>query len=148
MGEIATRSVEAEGNHHPTRGREAEWSRRFAALTLAWLAAETVTGLALWLAPFSVPMQWTVVVHAALGLVFLVPALVYQWQHLRFYWPRPGGAVKWMGYLASAATLLAILSGLVLTVQAAWARASPGPGTASISSPPSRSSPSPRRTCW
>jgi hypothetical protein len=101
-------------------GRETEWRRRFAALTLAWLAFETVSGLALWMLPFSVPVQWTVVVHTGLGIVFLVPILVYQWQHLRVYWSRPGGAVKWMGYLGTAATLVAVVSGLVLTVQALW----------------------------
>jgi hypothetical protein len=101
-------------------GREAEWRRRFAALTLAWLAFETVSGLAIWMLPFSVPVQWTVVVHTGLGVVFLVPILVYQWQHLRVYWSRPGGAVKWMGYLGTAATLVAAVSGLVLTVQALW----------------------------
>jgi hypothetical protein len=103
-----------------TRGRELEWGRRFAALTLAWLGFETLTGLAIWLLPFSVPLQWCVVLHTAIGVVFLAPALVYQWLHLRAYWARPGGAVKWMGYLGSVATLAALVSGLVLTVQAIW----------------------------
>ncbi len=102
-------------------GREVEWGRRFVALTLAWLAFETLSGLALYLLPFSVPNQWMVVVHTGIGAVLLVPALVYQWQHLRVYWSRPGGAVKWMGYLGTAATLVAVVSGLVLTVQALWA---------------------------
>lgn len=102
------------------RGREAEWGRRFAALTLAWLAAETVTGLVVWLLPFSVPAQWMVAVHTGVGLAFLVPALVYLWQHFVAYRARSLGAVVWMGYLATAATLLAIVSGLVLTVQAVW----------------------------
>jgi len=101
-------------------GREVEWRRRFAALTLAWLGFETVSGLAIWLLPFSAPAQWTVVVHTGAGLVFLLPILVYQWQHLATYWPRPGGAMKWMGYLATAATLVAVVSGLVLTAQAIW----------------------------
>ena len=103
-----------------TRGREPEWGRRFAALTLAWLGFETLSGLAIWLLPFSVPTQWCVVLHTAIGVVFLAPALVYQWQHLRAYWARPGGAVKWMGYLGSVATLAALVSGVVLTVQAIW----------------------------
>ena len=103
---------------HPGRGREAEWGRRFAGLTMGWLAAETLSGLALWLLPFSAAAQWTVLVHTGVGLLFLVPALVYQWQHLRVYWSRPASAVKWMGYLASGATLTAVLSGLVLSVEA------------------------------
>ena len=103
-----------------TRGREAEWGRRFAALTLAWLAAETLTGLGLWLLPFSAPVQWMVVVHTAAGVLLLLPVLVYLWAHFAAYRTRPVGAVVWMGYLATAATLVAIVSGLVLTVQAAW----------------------------
>jgi hypothetical protein len=90
------------------------------ALTLAWLGFETVSGLAIDLLPFSVSSQWTVVVHTGLGLAFLVPALVYQWQHLGVYWSRPRAAVKWMGYLATLATLAAVVSGVVLTVQALW----------------------------
>ena len=104
------------------RGRETEWGRRFAALTLAWLGAEALSGLAIWLLPFSVPVQWTVVVHTAVGVVFLVPALVYSWQHFLVYRSRPQGAVVWMGYAATAATLVAIVSGLVLTADALWGR--------------------------
>jgi hypothetical protein len=101
-------------------GREVEWRRRFAALTLAWLTFETLSGLAIWLLPFSVPVQWTVVVHTGVGVALLLPILLYLWQHLRVYWSRPGGAVKWMGYLGTAATLVAVASGLVLTAQALW----------------------------
>jgi hypothetical protein len=102
------------------KGRELEWGRRFAASTLAWLVAETLTGLGLWLLPFSVPTQWTVVVHTVLGLAFLVPVLVYQWQHFAAYRTRPAGPVVWMGYAGTVAALAAIASGLVLAVQAAW----------------------------
>ena len=104
------------------RGRETEWGRRFAALTLAWLGAEALSGVAIWLLPFSVPVQWTVVVHTAVGIVFLAPVLVYSWQHFLAYRSRPQGAVVWMGYAATAATLAAIVSGLVLTADALWGR--------------------------
>ncbi len=110
----------ASGLQPAVPGREMEWGRRFVALTLAWLGFETVSGLAIYLLPFSVSNQWTVVVHTGLGLAFLVPAFVYQWQHIGVYWSRPRGPVKWMGYLATAATLVAVVSGIVLTVQAVW----------------------------
>src|SRR5262245_27504409 len=98
--------------------REAEWRRRLAAVVLAWLAFESASGLSVYLLPFSVPNQWMVVVHTLLGVVFLVPALVYQVRHLAVYWDRPLSSVKMMGYLASAATLAGIVSGAVLTWQA------------------------------
>jgi hypothetical protein len=115
--------VPVQGNGAPPtlgHAREVEWQRRFAALTLAWLTFETVSGLAIWLVPFSVPAQWTVVVHTGIGVLLLLPILVYLWQHLVVYWNRPGSAVKWMGYLGTAATLVAVVSGLVLTAEALW----------------------------
>jgi len=122
MTQAAVEGGESGARGRPEHGREVEWRRRFAALTLAWLTFETASGLAIWLLPFSVPVQWTVVVHTGLGLALLVPMLVYQWQHLAVYWPRPGGPVKWMGYLGALATLVAVASGLVLCVQALWGR--------------------------
>ncbi len=98
--------------------RESEWRRGLAAVTLAWLVFETVSGLAIYLLPFSVPNQWMVVVHTVAGLLALVPALFYQVRHLAVYWSRSLTAIKVMGYLASAATLAAVVSGVVLTWQA------------------------------
>jgi hypothetical protein len=98
--------------------REAEWGRRLAAYILAWLAFESASGLSIYLLPFSVPNQWMVVVHTLAGLLFLVPALVYQVRHLAVYWERPLSSIKVMGYLSSAATLVTLASGLILTWQA------------------------------
>jgi hypothetical protein len=120
MTEITVPTDDPGASREPVRGREEEWRRRFAALTLAWLGFETASGLGIWLLPFSVPVQWTVILHTGIGIAFLGPVLLYQWQHLRVYWTRPGGAVKWMGYLATLATVVALVSGLVLTVQALW----------------------------
>jgi hypothetical protein len=102
--------------------RESEWRRRLAAFALAWLAFETLSGLAVWLLPFSAANQWTVVVHTGFGVVFLVPALVYLIRHLAVYWTRPLNATVLMGYLAGAAALAAVVSGVVLTAQALFGR--------------------------
>lgn len=101
-------------------GREQEWGRRFAAVALAWLGAETVSGIGLWLLPFSVPAQWLVLVHTALGVLVLLPALAYLWRHFLAYRSRPASAVVWMGYAGTAAALAAIVSGIVLSAQAVW----------------------------
>jgi hypothetical protein len=50
-------------------------------------------------------------------VLFLAPVLVYLWQHFVACRTR-SGAVAWMGYCATAATLVAIGSGLVLSAQA------------------------------
>src|SRR5262249_9030977 len=98
--------------------REREWGRRLAGWMLGWLGFETITGLSIYLLPFSVPNEWIVLVHTLIGLLFLVPSFVYQLRHLAVYWSRPSSAVKWMGYLGSGATLAAVISGLVLTAEA------------------------------
>ncbi len=61
-----------------------------------------------------------VVVHTIAGLVFLAPALFYQARHVAVCWNRPLTALKIMGYLATAATLVAVVSGVVLTAQGAF----------------------------
>ncbi|HEU4403487.1 MAG TPA: hypothetical protein VFT43_15425, partial [Candidatus Polarisedimenticolia bacterium] len=98
--------------------RESEWRRRLAAFMLAWLTFESATGLSIYLLPFSVPNQWMVIVHTGIGLLALVPAFFYQARHVMVYWSRPLTTIKVMGYLAAVATLGAIVSGVVLTVQA------------------------------
>jgi hypothetical protein len=92
-------------------------------------------------------VEWAVVVHTGVGVVILLPILAYLRQHLVVYWTRPGGAVKWMGYLGTAATLVAVVSGIVLTVQALF-----GTRISTNSSPPTaptRTAPSaPSRPAW
>jgi hypothetical protein len=102
--------------------RQAEWGRRLAALVLGWTAFETLSGVSIWLLPFSVPNQWMVIVHTGLGLLLLVPALVYQARHIAVYWKRPASSIKWMGWLGAAAALLTIVTGVVLTWQALFGR--------------------------
>ena len=110
--------------HEPnaTSPRAEQWSRRFSALTLAWLLCETLTGLLIWLLPFSVPAQWLVLSHTLIGLILLPPVLYYLVRHLVEYWPRPSSSLKVMGYLAVLAALVAVASGVVLTAQALWGR--------------------------
>ncbi|HEU5181436.1 MAG TPA: multiheme c-type cytochrome [Candidatus Polarisedimenticolia bacterium] len=98
--------------------RQREWSKKLLGWTLGWLAFETLTGLSIYLLPFSVPNQWIVIVHTLVGMVFLVPALAYQVRHLKVHWNRPLNAIKLMGYLGSLATVVVLISGLVLTWEA------------------------------
>jgi hypothetical protein len=102
--------------------RTAEWQRRLAAFSLAWLLFEAIGGLGIYLLPFSTANQWQVVVHTVVGLLGLLPILYEQVRHLRIYWSRPLTANKVMGYLASGATFVACLSGLVLTWQSLFGR--------------------------
>jgi len=103
--------------------RETQWLRRFTGLTMAWLAFETLSGLSLYFLPFSAANQWIVLLHTGLGLVFLVPATIYQVSHLVAYWPRAGSANKVLGYLSTVSALAASATGLFLTWQAAFGAA-------------------------
>jgi hypothetical protein len=120
MPEVTNVSRSAPNGTAPIEERAGEWRRRLAFLTLAWLAFETLSGLSIYLLPFSVPNQWMVVIHTGIGLVALVPALIYLIRHLAIYWSRPSTAIKVMGYLATLATLVAVVSGVVLTIQSVW----------------------------
>ncbi len=98
----------------------AEWRRTLGIVASGVLLFETLSGLAIQWLPFSVPNQLNVLLHTAVGLAFLGPVAWYQWRHWRLYRSRPRTHVKVTGYLAMFATLVAVVSGLVLTAQALW----------------------------
>ncbi len=99
--------------------RSEEWRKWALVWASTFLAFEALTGLAIFFLPFSVSTQVTVLVHTAVGLVLLVPYAVYQIRHWRIYDDARWTHVKLTGWLSLAATLVAIVSGVVLTVQAA-----------------------------
>ncbi|MDT8368270.1 MAG: multiheme c-type cytochrome [Longimicrobiales bacterium] len=102
--------------------REEGWKRRLSALTFGLLIAETVTGLTILWLPFSLTTQMHVIVHTVVGLVFIVPASVYLWQHWRRYRDVRMTQVKLSGYLGLAVFAVLAVSGVVLTAQAVWGR--------------------------
>ena len=96
-----------------------EWRRRLLSCVGGLLAFETLTGLAVYLLPFSLSNQIMVLVHAIAGLLFVAPYGWYQLRHWRLY-----RALRWShemltGYFSMAATLALAVSGIVLTIQAA-----------------------------
>jgi hypothetical protein len=104
--------------HRKSYTREEEWHCKVLHLVTALLIFETLTGLAIWLLPFSVSSQVMVLLHTILGIAFLVPYAWYQVHHWLVYRSRQMTHIKLTGYLAMTATLVAIVSGGVLTVQA------------------------------
>ncbi|MDH3456198.1 MAG: multiheme c-type cytochrome [Gemmatimonadota bacterium] len=103
------------------RSRSEEWQRKLLIAVSGLLLFETLTGLCIFLLPFSVSNQVMVLLHTAVGLVFLVPFAWYQTRHWILYQAPRMSHVKLTGYFAMVATVIAIVSGLVLTVQALWA---------------------------
>ena len=101
--------------------RTEEWQHRLLIVVAGLLLFETVTGLVILLLPFSVPIQVMVLLHTAIGLAFLGPFAWYQVRHWLIYRPIRLSHVKLTGHFAMVATIVAIVSGIVLTVQALWA---------------------------
>jgi hypothetical protein len=102
-------------NVHP---RVMEWQKRQAVIVTAFLLFETLTGLSIYFLPFSVTNQVLVLVHTGVGLVFLIPYFAYQLRHWRLYREGRMTHVQLTGYFSLVATLVAVVSGLVLTYQA------------------------------
>ncbi|HSD33599.1 MAG TPA: cytochrome b/b6 domain-containing protein, partial [Gemmatimonadales bacterium] len=104
--------------HVDLRPRPTEWRQRLLLCVAGLLAFETLTGLSIYLLPFSVPNQVMVLLHTAIGLVFVVPYLWYQIRHWRLYRERQMTHVVLTGYFSMAAAIALAISGLVLSYQA------------------------------
>ncbi|MDH3498089.1 MAG: cytochrome c family protein, partial [Gemmatimonadota bacterium] len=101
--------------------RTEEWRHKLLIAVSGLLLFETLTGLSIFLLPFSVSNQVMVLLHTAVGIVFLGPFAWYQLRHWLLYRPLRMSHVKLTGYFAMVATIVALVSGVVLTVQALWA---------------------------
>ncbi|MBI3566729.1 MAG: hypothetical protein HY084_00815 [Gemmatimonadetes bacterium] len=82
------------------------------------LLFETLTGVANYLLPFSVPNQVMVLLHTVGGLILIAPLAAYQWRHWRQYRALRLSSVVLTGYFAMLATSLLTVSGVALTVEA------------------------------
>ncbi|MCA8982058.1 MAG: hypothetical protein H6831_14190 [Planctomycetes bacterium] len=76
-----------------------------------------VTGLSIYLLPFSVFNQHAVVLHSLVGLAFVPPATSYLVRHIRAYWDYPLTHIKFSGYAAAVMLAICSVSGVVLTWQ-------------------------------
>jgi len=96
------------------------WRSRLAVFVAGYIVFETLSGLAILFAPFSVPSQVTVLVHTVVGLAFLIPCGWYLIRHWLEYFRNPLSHIVVVGYVGLAALLLCLVSGVVLSVQAIW----------------------------
>jgi hypothetical protein len=97
----------------------AAWKSPLLQTTLALLLFLAAGGLWIFLAPFSAYSQYAVLVHTLAGIVFLGPYAVYQFRHFQETWRRPLNHVLLLGYTGGVALLVAVVSGVVLTVESA-----------------------------
>jgi hypothetical protein len=98
----------------------AEWRRPLTGTVLGLLAFESLTGLTIYLLPFSEFNQFAVLLHTALGLLMLAPVAWYVAQHWYRRFRGNFSHYQLLGYLAAVALLVVCVSGLVLSFQALW----------------------------
>lgn len=91
----------------------AEWRQRLLYCVAGLLVFETLTGLSIYLLPFSVPNQVMVLLHTSVGLVFIIPYAWYQLRHWRIYRALRLSHVQLTGYFTMTATIAVAVSGLV-----------------------------------
>jgi len=100
--------------------RPVEWRSRLAIAVGGILLFELGSGLALYLLPFSVSNQVMMIVHTLFGLLLVAPFAWYQLVHWRTYRHYTMTHTKATGYLGMGVTVACLVSGLVLTWQAAF----------------------------
>src|SRR5215831_14938369 len=90
-----------------------EWERPLLRLVSGLLVFETATGLVIYLLPFSVPTQMTVLVHTVAGVVFALPFVWYQLRHWKANRLIRVSHVVLTGYFAMTAAVTLVVSGTV-----------------------------------
>jgi len=98
--------------------RHRQWALRLAIATSAFLVVMTLSGLSLWLLPFSIPNQILVFVHTLLGVVLFLPVSWYLLKHWLTYRVHLMTHIKLLGYVGVLAVVLCNVSGAVLTYRA------------------------------
>ena len=97
-----------------------KWNSRLTMWVVGLLLFELVSGLLIYLISFSLTSQTLVIIHTLLGLVMVVPYVIYQFRHWQFYRKNKLTHHKLTGYLSMTTAVAAIISGLVLTYEAAF----------------------------
>ncbi len=101
--------------------RATEWRSKLAAWTGGFILFELVTGLSIWLLPFSISNQVMVLGHTVVGLLYLIPCSYYLGRHWWIYSRKLLTHVKFLGYLGTLSIVVCLVSGLILTFQAVFA---------------------------
>jgi len=97
--------------------KSSEWQSRLLRSVSGLMVFETLTGLSIFLLPFSVSNQVMVILHTGIGLVCILPFVWYLVRHWRTYRSLRLSHETLTGYFALGATLVLVISGLVLTWQ-------------------------------
>lgn len=94
------------------------WEAPLTLTAVGGLAFLTLSGVAIWLLPFGLFTQWTVLLHTGVGVAALLPVGWYLLRHWRTYWRHPINDSGILGYAATIALVVCLASGVVVTWQA------------------------------
>lgn len=97
-----------------------KWQSRLTIWVVGLLLFELVSGLIIYIVSFSLTSQALVVIHTAIGLVVIIPYIIYQLRHWLSYRNNKLTQHKLTGYLAMGTAVAAAVSGLVLTYEAVF----------------------------
>ena len=103
----------------PTELAIAGWRSKSARLVVAALFIEALTGLWIYLAPFSVAAQIQLLVHTLIGVALLVPCVQYLISHFLQWYRQKMSVAMVLGYGLAVVVLTCVVSGVVVTWQAA-----------------------------
>ena len=98
-------------------GLRTGWGAPAAKISTAILLFETITGLAVTLGPFGATVEWSLLVHTAVGVLTLAPLCWYVANHWIDYRRQAISDVLLLGYVGATALVLCCISGLVITWQ-------------------------------
>ena len=110
-----------QGTQPPAELARAGWRWPLAAAVTAGLLIEAITGLWLYLAPFSRAAELQALLHSVAGLALVVPCLWYLWRHLQGWFRQTVTVVMVLGYGLLVSILTCLASGLVVTWQGLFA---------------------------
>ncbi len=92
---------------------EEGWASRLAALVGGGLAVLSVSGLVIYLAPFSRWTQLTVLAHVVLGACLMLPVAVYLRRHVAVWLRQKVTASMFFGFALLAAVVVALVTGVL-----------------------------------
>src|SRR5665647_2349268 len=97
-----------------------KWHSRLTIWVVGLLLFELISGLVIYLGSFSLTTQALVVIHTALGLVVVIPYIIYQFRHWLSYRKNNLTQHKLLGYIAMVTAAGAAITGILLTYEAVF----------------------------
>jgi hypothetical protein len=97
-----------------------KWHSRLTIWVVGILLFELFSGLVIYLVSFSLSTQALVILHTAVGLVAVIPYIIYQIRHWLSYRKRILTHHKLTGYLSMIMAVSAAVSGLLLSYEAVF----------------------------